>query len=115
MSRLFVGIDIGKYHHEVLVVSAEGKVLRHFRMENTQESVDRLWGAVTDVGAGGHGSLRVGSVRGSTGHGARVKVINPIQSDSLHNLGFGSVGSDLMPPHLPHGFGQGFRTIDHHE
>lgn len=51
MSRLFVGIDIGKYHHDVSLVFAEGKVLRHFRRDNTQESVDQLLAAVTDVGA----------------------------------------------------------------
>lgn len=93
MSRLFVGIDIGKYHHDVSLVSAEGKVLRHFRMDNTPESVEQLLTAVTAVGAAevlygleatGHYWLALYAAL--TDRGATVKVINPIQSDSLRNL-----------------------------
>lgn len=59
----------------------------------TPESVDRLLGAVTDVGASevlygleatGHYWLALYAAL--TDRGARVKVINPIQSDSLRNL-----------------------------
>jgi transposase len=93
MSQLFVGIDIGKYHHDVTLLSAEGKTLRHFRIDNSAESLDYLMAAVaaTEATAVVYGLEATGHYwlalyAALTRRGATVKVINPLQSDSLRNL-----------------------------
>lgn len=93
MSRVFVGVDIGQDHHDVSLVSADGKIVRHFRMENTHESVERLCAVVNDVGASevlygleATGYYWLALYAALTDRGSRVKVINPIQSNSLRNL-----------------------------
>jgi transposase len=94
VSVLYVGIDVSKRKHDASLVSAEGEEIgQPLSFPNTQEGVDRLLARVDRQGA-----ERVIFGLEATGHywlplyaaltaaGRDVKVINPIQSDSLRNL-----------------------------
>lgn len=90
---LYVGIDIGKFHHEACLLTPDGQVRRRLRIANTRSDVDRLWETVADqsvdtvvwgMEATGHYWLALYAAL--TRRGATVKVINPLQSDSLRKL-----------------------------
>lgn len=90
---LYVGIDIGKFHHEACLLTPDGKVRQRLRIANTRSDFDRLWETVADQGvdtvvwgmeATGHYWLAIYAAL--TRRGATVKVINPLQSDSLRKL-----------------------------
>jgi len=94
MSVIYVGIDIGKRKHEATMLDAEGNQLgRSLVFDNSQQGVAKLFGHV-----GKFAAERVVFGLEATGHywlalytaliarDCEVKVINPIQSDSLRNL-----------------------------
>jgi len=94
MSVIHVGIDIGKRKHEACVLDTEGQQLgKSLVFDNSQQGLAKLFNHVRNFPA-----ERVVYGLEATGHywlalyaalmanGCEVKVINPIQSDSLRNL-----------------------------
>jgi transposase len=94
MSALYVGIDIGKRKHEATVLNAEGDQLgRSLVFDNSQQGVAKLLDyvgkfAVEQIvyGLEATGHYWLALYAALTARDCEVKVINPIQSDSLRNL-----------------------------
>lgn len=94
MYSFFVGIDIGKYHHQVAFIDSQGnKSSPDVSLDNTGEgfelllkSLNRFDKEQTVVGleATGHYWLALYSFLADAGW--TIKVINPIQSDAFRNM-----------------------------
>jgi transposase len=94
MFSFFVGIDIGKYHHQAAFIDIEGnKSSPDVSFDNTGEGFDLLLMSLnhfdkeqTVIGleATGHYWLALCSFLAEAGW--TIKVINPIQSDAFRNL-----------------------------
>lgn len=92
----FVGIDVGKRHHEACVIDSIGQSIgKTLRFTNTQSGAQKLleWLRKVDkdlvstciaMEATGHYWLALHSFLRK--NGLTVRVINPIQSDSFRNL-----------------------------
>lgn len=92
----FVGIDVGKRHHEACIIDSMGQTIgRTLRFANTQSGGQKLleWLRKVDkdllsthiaMEATGHYWLALHSFLRK--NGLTVRVINPIQSDSFRNL-----------------------------
>jgi len=93
----YVGIDIAKRSHEAAVIDDKGMVaVKPFSFANTTEGCLKVLAALTKINAPkdevivameatGHYWLNVYSF--FTEYGFAVKVVNPIQSDSLGGAG----------------------------
>jgi transposase len=91
---LYAGIDIGKHKHEVTFLTENGEqVGNSLVFDNSQRGMEKLLGPVLKIDpervifgleATGHYWLPLYSQLTAAGYD--VKVINPIQSDSLRNL-----------------------------
>ena len=94
MYSFFVGIDIGKYHHQVAFIDSQGnKSSPDVSLDNTGEGFELLLKSLnrfdkerTVVGleATGHYWLALYSFLADAGW--TIKVINPIQSDAFRNM-----------------------------
>ncbi len=92
----FIGIDVGKRHHEACIIDSSGQILgKTLRFANTQAGGQKLleWLRKVDqslasiciaMEATGHYWLALHSFLRK--NGLPVRVINPIQSDSFRNL-----------------------------
>ena len=92
----FVGIDVGKRHHEACIIDSIGQIIgKTLRFTNTQSGGQKLheWLRKVDkdlastciaMEATGHYWLALHSFLRK--NGLTVRVINPIQSDSFRNL-----------------------------
>lgn len=94
MATLFVGIDVGKFHHQAAAVTETGQVLRTWRFDNTRPGFERLWDTVHDLDADADwvfgleatGHYWLALYAALSARAATVHVINPLQSDSLRQL-----------------------------
>ena len=91
----YIGIDIGKNHHEASIVDSEGTLIgRSFRFASTHKGADKLLSYInTNINdsdyvfgmeATGHYWYTIYSFL--IEHGFTVYVINPIQSDCFRNF-----------------------------
>lgn len=89
-----VGIDIGKFTHEVTIINSNGSIIKKsFKITNNHTGANKLMNIIQSLG-----SQDITFGLEATGHywlpiycflknkGFTVNVINPIQSDSLRNL-----------------------------
>lgn len=91
---LYAGIDVGKYKHEVTFLSESGEQVGNpLVFDNSQRGLEKLFGQalkndperiIFGLEATGHYWLPLYAQLTAAGYD--VKVINPIQSDSLRNL-----------------------------
>jgi transposase len=89
--KIYVGIDIGKRKHEACFLNEVGKVVGNLKFQNTLEGTNRLveklgrWEEVVlGLEATGHYWLNLYTFL--LEHDYQVKVINPVQSDSLRKV-----------------------------
>lgn len=96
MQVYFLGIDIGKRHHEACLLDVAGNVIsKPLRFTNTQPGGQKLLNwlskavpaeakVIVGMEATGHYWLALHTFLRK--HGLTVEVVNPIQSDALRNL-----------------------------
>ena len=99
----YIGIDIGKNHHEASIVDSEGTLIgRSFRFASTHKGADKLLSYInTNINdsdyvfgmeATGHYWYTIYSFL--IEHGFTVYVINPIQSDCFRNFYIRQIKND---------------------
>jgi transposase len=108
MYSYFVGIDIGKYHHQAAFIDLQGKkVSPDISFDNTADGFDLLLlslnhfdkeRTVIGLEATGHYWLVLYSFL--TGEGWTVKVINPIQTDAFRNMLIRKTKTDRVDSHI---------------
>jgi len=107
---VYVGIDIGKNHHEVGAVNTEGKKLgKTLRFANTAEGFQK---AMEFISSKQEGEAFPRICMEATGHywlalysylfeqGFSISVINPIQSDSIRNTRLRPAKTDVIDAYL---------------
>ncbi|NLM72127.1 MAG: IS110 family transposase, partial [Synergistaceae bacterium] len=107
---MYMGIDIGKKHHEAGIVAADGRRMgKSLRFSNTKEGFERLlsfveWRLsgeeelVTGMEATGHYWLALYSFLCERGFS--VRVINPIQTDGFRNFHIRGTKTDSVDSFL---------------
>lgn len=103
---MYLGIDIGKRHHEAGLMRADGThVGKSLQFSNSQDGYDKLLDYL-QARVDNHADLAIGME--ATGHywlslysflfskGYRIHVVNPIQSDSLRNFNIRQTKTDTV-------------------
>lgn len=104
MQKLYVGIDIAKHIHEATVIDETGTIISgSLRFSNTTSGAGKLLAylqrvhadpSISHVGLEATGHYWLSLYSFLIGHGYRVSVINPYQSDAWRKVYLSSVKTD---------------------